>query len=57
MVWQATQPVSSDPVSNRLDLDSFKGLFLIAGMTSVAALLIYMAMIVYENRQVLINVE
>ncbi|KAF2300832.1 hypothetical protein GH714_017666 [Hevea brasiliensis] len=47
--------VRSDPVSNRLGLDSFKGLFLIAGMISVLALLIYMVMIVYENRQVLIN--
>ncbi|KAJ9190552.1 hypothetical protein P3X46_001739 [Hevea brasiliensis] len=51
----ASCSVRSDPVSNRLGLDSFKGLFLIAGMISVLALLTYMAMIAYENRQVLIN--
>ncbi|KAL2534714.1 Glutamate receptor 2.7 [Abeliophyllum distichum] len=39
--------------SNRLTLDSFKGLFLTAGVSSSSALIIYLSIFFYENRFVL----
>ncbi|KAL2539076.1 Glutamate receptor 2.7 [Abeliophyllum distichum] len=40
-------------ISNRLTLDSFKGLFLTAGVSSSSALIIYLSIFFYENRFVL----
>ncbi|KAK8535182.1 hypothetical protein V6N12_056711 [Hibiscus sabdariffa] len=44
-----------DPIvsSTRLGLDSFWGLFLLAGIASVAALIMFAAMFLYEQRHVL----
>ena len=42
---------NSDP-SNRLGLNSFWGMFLIAGVVSLLALIIYIAMFIYQNREV-----
>ncbi|CAA2965933.1 glutamate receptor -like [Olea europaea subsp. europaea] len=39
--------------SNRLSLDSFKGLFLTAGVSSSCALIIYLSIFFYENRIIL----
>ena len=39
--------------SNRLGLESFWGLFLIAGVASISALIIFAAMFLYEQRHVL----
>ncbi|XVE97289.1 hypothetical protein REPUB_Repub03eG0006900 [Reevesia pubescens] len=39
--------------SNSLGLESFSGLFLIAGIASISALIIFAAMFLYEQRQVL----
>ncbi|XP_047958830.1 glutamate receptor 2.8-like, partial [Salvia hispanica] len=39
--------------SQGLDLDSFKGLFLIAGVSSILALAVYLSYFLYENRCVL----
>ncbi|KAI3803291.1 hypothetical protein L1987_31441 [Smallanthus sonchifolius] len=39
--------------SGRLKLDSFKGLFLIAGLSSTSALLIFVFMFLYQNREIL----
>ncbi|KAJ0881119.1 putative periplasmic binding protein-like I [Helianthus annuus] len=41
--------------SSRLMLDSFKGLFLIAGLASTSALLIFFFMFLYQNRQILMS--
>ncbi|XP_058007985.1 glutamate receptor 2.2-like [Hevea brasiliensis] len=49
-----TCPDRSNSVpSNRLGLNSFWGLFLIAGITSCLALIIYFGMFIYQNRGVL----
>ncbi|KAL4319274.1 hypothetical protein GQ457_18G003300 [Hibiscus cannabinus] len=44
-----------DPIvsSTRLGLDSFWGLFLLAGIASIAALIVFAAMFLYEQRHVL----
>ncbi|KAM7253936.1 hypothetical protein ACFE04_031618 [Oxalis oulophora] len=39
--------------SNSLSLDSFKGLFLIAGLSSISALLIFLFTFLRENKQIL----
>ena len=39
--------------SQRLNLDSFKGLFLIAGVSSTLALAIFLSSFLYENRYLL----
>ncbi|KAJ0031593.1 hypothetical protein Pint_12585 [Pistacia integerrima] len=44
---------SSSVSSHSLGLNSFWGLFLIAGVTSILALIIFMATFVYEHREVL----
>ncbi|XP_055962054.1 glutamate receptor 2.7-like [Mercurialis annua] len=44
--------VGSEPISSRLGLDSFSGLFLIAGIALVLVLLTYVGMIAYERRDV-----
>ncbi|KAK9027191.1 hypothetical protein V6N11_067033 [Hibiscus sabdariffa] len=46
-----------DPVvsSNTLGLESFWGLFLIAGVASISALLVFTAMFLYEQRHVLLQ--
>ncbi|XP_031276531.1 glutamate receptor 2.8-like [Pistacia vera] len=44
---------SSSVSSHSLGLNSFWGLFLIAGVTSILALIIFMAIFVYEHREVL----
>ncbi|XP_071741992.1 glutamate receptor 2.8-like [Rutidosis leptorrhynchoides] len=41
--------------SDRLTLDSFKGLFLIAGLSSISALIIFVFMFLYQNRTVLVS--
>ncbi|MFS7981190.1 hypothetical protein Hanom_Chr10g00948081 [Helianthus anomalus] len=41
--------------SSRLMLDSFKGLFLIVGLSSTAALLIFFFIFLYQNRQILVS--
>ncbi|KAJ0744944.1 hypothetical protein HanPI659440_Chr10g0393321 [Helianthus annuus] len=41
--------------SSRLMLDSFKGLFLIAGLSSTAALLIFFFIFLYQNRHILVS--
>ncbi|KAJ7958444.1 Glutamate receptor [Quillaja saponaria] len=50
-----TRCASSSTVntSYSLDLDSFWGLFLIAGIASLSALILYMAMFFYRHKQVL----
>lgn len=40
-------------VSESLDVDSFKGLFLIAGLSSATALAIFLSIFLHENRFVL----
>ncbi|KAK1550334.1 hypothetical protein Q3G72_017433 [Acer saccharum] len=50
----ASCPESSTLVSsNSLDLNSFWGLFLIAGIAAILALIIFMVIFVYEHRNVL----
>ncbi|KAJ7958448.1 Glutamate receptor [Quillaja saponaria] len=39
--------------SYSIDLDSFRGLFLVAGIASSSALILYLAMFLYRHRQVL----
>ncbi|XP_038710751.1 glutamate receptor 2.7-like [Tripterygium wilfordii] len=51
------QDSSTSVSSSRLSLNSFKGLFLIAGLASVAALILFAAMFVYEHRHVLKHSE
>lgn len=41
--------------SGRLMLESFKGLFLIAGVSSTSALLIFVFTFLYQNRQILVS--
>lgn len=41
--------------SGRLMLDSFKGLFLIAGLSSTSALIVFFIMFLYQNRQILVS--
>ncbi|XP_071686046.1 glutamate receptor 2.7-like [Rutidosis leptorrhynchoides] len=41
--------------SDRLTLDSFKGLFLIAGLSSTSALVIFLLTFLYQNRQMLVS--
>ena len=41
--------------SDSLTLDSFKGPFLIAGLSSTSALIIYLLMFLYENRAKLVS--
>ncbi|KAI3671677.1 hypothetical protein L1987_87417 [Smallanthus sonchifolius] len=41
--------------SGRLSLDSFLGLFLIAGVSSTSALIIYLFIFLYENRDMLLS--
>ncbi|XP_022731763.1 glutamate receptor 2.7-like isoform X2 [Durio zibethinus] len=43
--------------SNSLDLESFWGLFLIAGVASISALIIFAAMFLYEQRHVLFQLH
>ncbi|XAR49808.1 hypothetical protein NMG60_11003955 [Bertholletia excelsa] len=43
--------------SESLNLDSFKGLFLIAGISSFLALIIFTAIFLYENRDILVSEE
>ncbi|KAL6124559.1 hypothetical protein ACLB2K_077071 [Fragaria x ananassa] len=43
--------------SNRLGLETFWGLFLIAGVASVLALIIFLASFFYKHRHILINAE
>ena len=51
---QTNCPDRSNSVpSNRLGLNSFWGLFLIAGIVSLLALIIYIAMFIYQNKEVL----
>ncbi|KDP34341.1 hypothetical protein JCGZ_11224 [Jatropha curcas] len=53
---QLTCPYSSNSVpSSRLGLNSFWGLFLIAGVASLLSLIIYMAMFIHKNRGILIT--
>ncbi|KDP34698.1 hypothetical protein JCGZ_10903 [Jatropha curcas] len=53
---QVTCPDRSNSVpSNRLGLNSFWGLFLIAGVASLLSLIIYMAMFIHKNRGILIT--
>ncbi|KAL8458841.1 hypothetical protein ACS0TY_036375 [Phlomoides rotata] len=40
-------------ISESLDVDTFKGLFLIAGLSSAAALAVFSSIFLYENRDVL----
>ncbi|XP_038710772.1 glutamate receptor 2.7-like isoform X2 [Tripterygium wilfordii] len=51
------QDSSTSVSSSRLSLNSFWGLFLIAGLASVAALILFAAMFVYEHRHVLKHSE
>ncbi|CAM8889333.1 unnamed protein product [Rhodiola kirilowii] len=44
---------STSPSSSNIGLDSFWGLFLIAGCASVSALIIYAANFVYQHRQIM----
>ncbi|WCJ30467.1 glutamate receptor 2.2 [Euphorbia peplus] len=58
--WFGTEPPCPDPTTSvstdsNLGLQSFWGLFLIAGIISVLALLIFSVMFVYEQRQVLMD--
>ena len=41
--------------SDRLSLDSFKGLFLIAGLSSTSALMIFIFKFSYNNREILVS--
>ncbi|GJX11574.1 glutamate receptor 2.7-like protein [Tanacetum coccineum] len=43
------------PLSGTLSLDSFRGLFLIAGLSSTSALIISIFTFLYENREVLLS--
>ncbi|KAK9060716.1 hypothetical protein SSX86_021422 [Deinandra increscens subsp. villosa] len=45
----------SDSRSGRLSLDSFWGLFLIAGVSSTSALIIYLGRFLYENKDMLLS--
>lgn len=57
--WLGKQSDCPDAItsisSNSLSLDCFWGLFLIAGIVSVVALIIFIAMFLYENREALIR--
>ncbi|KAK8697288.1 hypothetical protein V6N13_113440 [Hibiscus sabdariffa] len=55
---EATCPDSNPGVSsNSLGLDSFWGLFLIAGVASTSALVVFAAMFLYEQRHVLFRLR
>ncbi|EXB74933.1 Glutamate receptor 2.4 [Morus notabilis] len=58
-IWFKKEPSCPDPnnkyYSQSLGLESFKGLFLIAGITSLSALIIYVAMFLYEQRDVFMS--
>nr|GEX90798.1 glutamate receptor 2.8-like [Tanacetum cinerariifolium] len=45
----------STVTSDRLSLDSFKGLFLIAGLSSTSALLIFIFKFLYKNKKLLLS--
>ncbi|KAK1276938.1 Glutamate receptor 2.8 [Acorus gramineus] len=55
--WLGDETACSDQsnsiTSNRLSIASFWGLFLITGIASAAALIIFIALFLYQNRQVL----
>ncbi|PON89450.1 Ionotropic glutamate receptor [Trema orientale] len=57
--WFGSQTSCPDPntqvSSNSLGLESFWGLFLIVGIASLSALVIYVATFLYEHRQVLFS--
>ena len=48
-----TQNDETDITSDSLTLDSFKGLFLIAGVSAGSALLLFFLNFVYQNREIL----
>ncbi|PON61614.1 Ionotropic glutamate receptor [Trema orientale] len=59
-VWFQKETICPDPnnklsSSNSLGLESFWGLFLIAGVTSFLALVIFAAIFIYDQRHVLMN--
>ncbi|OVA06414.1 Ionotropic glutamate receptor [Macleaya cordata] len=57
--WFGNQESCPDPnpmvSSNRLSLDSFWGLFLIAGLSSTLALLIFSVIFLYEHRKLILT--
>ncbi|KAK3177684.1 hypothetical protein Dsin_032855 [Dipteronia sinensis] len=54
----ASCPDSSTLVSsNSLGLNSFRGLFLIAGIAAILAIIIFMAIFVYKHRNILKNLD
>ncbi|WCJ30466.1 glutamate receptor 2.2 [Euphorbia peplus] len=57
--WFGKQKTCPDPntsvSSNSLSLQSFWGLFLLAGLASIITLMVFLAMFLYEHRQVLIS--
>nr|GEX74496.1 glutamate receptor 2.8-like [Tanacetum cinerariifolium] len=55
--WFKQEEYCSETVmkSGRLSLDSFRGLFLIAGLSSTSALIISVFTFLYENREVLLS--
>ncbi|XP_068307398.1 glutamate receptor 2.8-like [Pyrus communis] len=59
--WFDKESSCQDPNSlvpfNSLGLESFRGLFLIAGLASVLALLIYAAMFLYEHKEILLRLD
>ncbi|XVE71315.1 hypothetical protein DITRI_Ditri10aG0141400 [Diplodiscus trichospermus] len=59
--WFMNEPNCSDfnpsASSNSLGLESFWGLFLIAGVASISALIIFAAMFLYEQRHVLFKFQ
>ncbi|EXC18797.1 Glutamate receptor 2.1 [Morus notabilis] len=58
-IWFKKEPSCLDPnnkyYSQSLGLESFKGLFLFAGITPLSALIIYGAMFLYEQRDVFMS--